>query len=72
MSQLVAETSMLTVPVYLPTGVEVPCFVMGMELVGKTKRTFAGIFCWFFETSGYFLALTLAILVKAKLANLTY
>jgi len=45
------------------TGVEVACFVMGMELVGKSKRTFAGILCWFFETSGYFLALLLAYLV---------
>ena len=41
-----------------------PCFVMGMELVGKSKRTFAGILCWFFETSGYFLALILAYIVN--------
>ena len=41
-----------------------PCFVMGMELVGKSKRTFAGILCWFFETSGYFVALLLAYIVN--------
>jgi hypothetical protein len=25
---------------------------MGMELVGPSKRTLAGIVCWFFETAG--------------------
>ena len=25
---------------------------MGMELVGPSKRTLAGIVCWFFETGG--------------------
>ncbi len=25
---------------------------MGMELVGPSKRTLAGIVCWFFETTG--------------------
>ena len=33
-------------------GIEAACFVMGMELVGPTKRTLAGILCWFFETTG--------------------
>ena len=33
-------------------GVEAACFVMGMELVGPSKRTLAGIVCWFFETTG--------------------
>ena len=31
-------------------GVDSACFVMGMELVGPSKRTLAGILCWFFET----------------------
>jgi hypothetical protein len=29
----------------------------------------AGIVCWFFETSGYFVALTLAYLVRSKPEN---
>ena len=33
-------------------GIEASCFVMGMELVGPSKRTLAGIVCWFFETGG--------------------
>lgn len=33
-------------------GIEASCFVMGMELVGPSKRTLAGILCWFFETTG--------------------
>ena len=33
-------------------GIEAACFVMGMELVGPSKRTLAGILCWFFETTG--------------------
>ena len=41
-------------------GVENTCFVMGMELVGPSKRTLAGILCWFFETSGLLLAVALA------------
>ena len=56
--------------IFVP-GVEVPCFVMGMELVGRSKRTFAGILCWFFETSGYFLALGLAVLVPVTPIELT-
>ena len=31
-------------------GIDSSCFVMGMELVGPSKRTLAGILCWFFET----------------------
>jgi len=47
---------------------------MGMELVGKSKRTFAGILCWFFETSGYLLALGLALIVNSnwRLLQLLY
>ena len=41
-------------------GVEASCFVMGMELVGPSKRTQAGIICWFFETTGLLLTVTLA------------
>jgi len=39
---------------------------MGMELVGKSKRTLAGILCWFFETSGYLAALALALLINSN------
>ncbi|QQP35456.1 Organic cation transporter proteinlike, partial [Caligus rogercresseyi] len=28
------------------------CFVMGLELVGPSKRTLAGLVCWFFESTG--------------------
>ena len=45
-------------------GVEAACFVMGMELVGPSKRTLAGIICWFFETTGLLTAVTLAYLVR--------
>ena len=45
-------------------GVEAACFVMGMELVGPSKRTLAGIVCWFFETTGLLSALGLAYLVR--------
>ena len=45
-------------------GVESSCFVMGMELVGPSKRTLAGILCWFFETSGLLLAVGLAYIVR--------
>jgi OCT family organic cation transporter-like MFS transporter 4/5 len=45
-------------------GVENTCFVMGMELVGPSKRTLAGILCWFFETSGLLLAVGLAYLFQ--------
>lgn len=41
-------------------GVEAACFVMGMELVGPSKRTLAGILCWFFETTGLLSAVSLA------------
>ena len=37
-------------------GVESACFVMSLELVGPSKRTLAGILCWFFETGGLILA----------------
>ena len=46
------------------SGVENTCFVMGMELVGPSKRTLAGILCWFFETSGLLLAVGLAYLFR--------
>ena len=42
-------------------GVENSCFVMGMELVGPSKRTLAGIVCWFFESAGLLLTVTLGI-----------
>ena len=45
-------------------GVEAACFVMGMELVGPSKRTLAGILCWFFETTGLLSAVALAFLVR--------
>ena len=45
-------------------GVESSCFVMGMELVGPSKRTQAGILCWFFETGGLLSAVGLAYLVR--------
>ena len=45
-------------------GVEAACFVMGMELVGPSKRTLAGIVCWFFETTGLLSAVTLAYFVS--------
>ena len=37
-------------------GVESACFVMSLELVGPSKRTLAGILCWFFETGGLLLS----------------
>lgn len=33
-------------------GMEGSCFLIGMELVGPSKRTVAGTVCWFFETLG--------------------
>ena len=45
-------------------GVEASCFVMGMELVGPSKRTLAGILCWFFETGGLILAVGIAYAVQ--------
>ena len=45
-------------------GVEAACFVMGMELVGPSKRTLAGIVCWFFETTGLLSAMVLAWFVS--------
>ncbi|XP_040574273.1 organic cation transporter protein [Lepeophtheirus salmonis] len=44
-------------------GVEATCFVMGMELVGPTKRTLAGILCWFFESIGLMCTVCLAYLL---------
>jgi MFS family permease len=41
-------------------GIESACFVLVMELVGPSKRTVAGIVCWFFETGGLICALVLA------------
>ena len=45
-------------------GVESACFVMSLELVGPSKRTLAGILCWFFETGGLMLAAGIAYLVR--------
>ena len=45
-------------------GVEAACFVMGMELVGPSKRTLAGILCWFFETGGLLCSVALGYLVR--------
>lgn len=45
-------------------GVEASCFVMGMELVGPSKRTLAGILNWFFETAGLILAVAIAYAVQ--------
>ena len=55
-------------------GVEAACFVMGMELVGPSKRTLAGILCWFFETGGLLAAVSLAWLVPGdwRLLQLLY
>jgi hypothetical protein len=39
---------------------------MGMELVGKSKRTQAGILCWFFETAGYLAALALVLIINSN------
>lgn len=39
---------------------------MGMELVGKSKRTLAGIVCWFFETAGYLVALALVLIINSN------
>ena len=49
-----------TVVGFAISGIDATCFVLGMELVGPSKRTLAGIVCWFFETSGLLLAVTLA------------
>ncbi len=43
-------------------GVENAAFVAGLELVGPSKRTQAGIYCWFFETFGLFSAVALAFI----------
>lgn len=45
-------------------GVEASCFVMGMELVGPSKRTLGGILCWFFETGGLLCTVGLGYLVR--------
>lgn len=45
-------------------GVESACFVMSLELVGPSKRTLAGILCWFFETGGLILAVGIAYAVQ--------
>ncbi|XP_023320714.1 organic cation transporter protein [Eurytemora carolleeae] len=45
-------------------GIEASCFVMGMELVGPSKRTLAGILCWFFETTGLLCTVALAYLLQ--------
>jgi len=45
---------------FLLPGAEGGAFVMGMELVGPSKRTLAGILCWFFETSGLLITLLVA------------
>ncbi len=45
-------------------GVEGSAFVMGLELVGQSKRTLAGILCWFFETAGLASAPALAYLLR--------
>ena len=45
-------------------GVEASCFVMSLELVGPSKRTLAGILCWFFETGGLILAVGIAYGIK--------
>ena len=45
-------------------GVESSCFVMSLELVGPSKRTLAGILCWFFETGGLLMAVGLAYLIQ--------
>ena len=47
-------------------GVESSCFVMSLELVGPSKRTLAGILCWFFETGGLMLAAGIAYLVRGN------
>jgi len=44
-------------------GIEAACFVMGMEMVGPSKRTLAGIVCWFFETTGLLCTVGLAYLI---------
>jgi len=43
-------------------GAEGGAFIMGMELVGPSKRTLAGILCWFFETTGLLATLAAAFL----------
>ena len=45
-------------------GVEAACFVMALELVGPSKRTLAGILCWFFETGGLMLSVGIAYAVR--------
>lgn len=45
-------------------GIEAACFVMGMEMVGPSKRTLAGIVCWFFETTGLLCTVLLAYLIQ--------
>ncbi|QQP35362.1 Organic cation transporter, partial [Caligus rogercresseyi] len=47
-------------------GVETACFVMGMELVGPSKRTLAGILCWFFESGGLLLTVALAYFLNSN------
>ena len=45
-------------------GCEASCFVMSLELVGPSKRTLAGILCWFFETGGLMLSVAIAYGVR--------
>ncbi len=40
-------------------------FVMGLELVGPSKRTLAGILCWFFETAGLAAAPAVAMALRS-------
>ena len=47
-------------------GVEAACFVMSLELVGPSKRTLAGILCWFFETGGLLLSVGIAYGVRTS------
>ncbi|TRY63543.1 hypothetical protein TCAL_11029 [Tigriopus californicus] len=49
---------------YAIAGIDNTCFTMGLELVGPSKRTLAGIACWFFETSGLLCAVALAFLLS--------
>ena len=46
-------------------GVEAACFVMSLELVGPSKRTLAGILCWFFETGGLLMAVGIGYFVRS-------
>nr|XP_040577622.1 organic cation transporter protein-like [Lepeophtheirus salmonis] len=51
--------SRILVGLALP-GIQTSCYVMGMEIVGPSKRGLSGLLCWYFESFGFLLTLAIA------------